>query len=131
MMKKFILFCMVTICTLCFCFHTLAIEPTSYVVTIDNVSVIFSTNSNLTENEKHLIAEHLIYGESDIQTYGLLCNLFGHKNTTEIVTTITHCVNSTVPRCLEEYWEIQICSRCDNVESTVIDYNYINCCPVD
>lgn len=114
-----------------FCAQVSAVELDRDIVTINNTDVIFDTSSSLTEEEKQLVAEYILYGSSDTQSYGLMCNLFGHKNTTEIVTTITHCVRTAVPRCLEEKWELIICSRCDNVDNTRIAYSYIDCCPVD
>ena len=131
-MKKTLLFALVLALTLSFCVRISATNNMTNAITINNVDVVFDTNSSLTEAEKQLIAEHIVYGVSDVQTYGLICNLFGHKTTTEIVTTITHCVNSTVPRCLEEDWELIICSRCESiVEETRLAYSYRNCCPVD
>ena len=96
-------------------------------VIVDNVTVIFENDSSFSDDEKQAIAQFLV-NNTDIQTYGLLCSIFGHDNTTEIAVTITHCVNSTAPRCLEECWQVTTCSRCNETESTRISYSYINCC---
>lgn len=127
-MRKFICILLVIVCLTCLCTNTSAANKSSNVITIESVEVIFSEQSTLTHEQKYIVAEHLVYGIPDNQTYGLLCNVFGHKYTTEYATTITHCVNSTAPRCLEEYWQIQTCSRCDNVEGIVMDSAYIDCC---
>ena len=129
MKKQTTLLLLVFALTISFCLHISAEGLDNNTIIIDNVHVIFSRNSALTDVEKQFIANHIVYGSSNAQTYGLICNLFGHKNTTEYVTTITHGINSTVPRCLEEEWKLIICSRCENVEETRLGYSYINCCP--
>ena len=131
MMKKFIFIFTSIICAISFCVHPYAINDSPNTITINNVDIIFDDNSILETEEKQLVAEHLVNGKNNTQTYGLICNVFGHKNTTEYVTTITHCAYSTAPRCLEEEWEIITCSRCGNTETTRLSFFMINCCPVD
>lgn len=128
-MKKFVLLFASVLCTICFCVHPFAMDTSSLVISINNVDIIFDDNSTLTLEEKQFVAEYLVTGVDSTQTYGLICNLFGHKNTTEIVTTITHRAYTTAPRCFEEEWEIITCSRCGNTETTRIAYALINCCP--
>lgn len=130
-MKRFILMLMTIVLSMGICFPTFAIESDCNVIIINNVEVIFDSGSSLSNEEKQNIAEYLTNGNSDVQPYGLICNIFGHKNTTEYVITITHCVNSSIPRCLEECWEVITCSRCGNTETVRLDYNYIDCCPED
>lgn len=108
-----------------------ALDTDCNIVTIDNTDVLFDINSSFTFEEQMIIAQYIVQDESKAQTYGLICNLLGHKNSTEIVYTITHKVNSTVPRCKRETWEVIVCSRCDNVENNLLSYSYIDCCPVD
>ena len=128
-MKRITLVVLVIACTICFCINTNAEEVDQYIVSIDNIDVIFDSDSLFSNEDKQVIAEHILFGQSNTQVYGLICNLFGHKTTTEFVTTITHEVNDTAPRCLEEYWKVTTCSRCDYVETTRISYGYKNCCP--
>ncbi len=130
-MKRVLLPILALLCMLNFCLHASASEDSLQVVTIHNVDIIFEENSTLSDEEKQTIALLLISEESGSQTYGLICNVFGHKNSTEIVTTITHCVNDANPRCLQERWEVVTCSRCGNTETTRIAYSLISCCPVD
>ena len=131
MMKKIALLITIMTCIISFCLHSFAIDISPCVISIKNVDIIFDEDSMLSADEKQIVAEHLVNGQADAQTYGLICNLFGHKNTTEIVTTITHEVSSSAPRCLEEQWELTICSRCENTEETRIAFYYIYCCPED
>lgn len=128
-MKRIVLFVLVIACAISFCINTAAEEINPCVISIDNIDVIFDSDSLFTNGEKEVIAEYILYGQSSTQAYGLLCNLFGHKTTTEFVTTITHEVNDTAPRCLEEYWEVTTCSRCDYVTTTRLSYGFKNCCP--
>ena len=96
---------------------------------IENVTVIFDVDSQLSAEQQENIAQLLVNPENGVAKANLICNIFGHKNTTEGVSTITHKVSATSPRCLEELFTITTCSRCN--ESTVERnaYYYISCCP--
>lgn len=60
---------------------------------------------------------------------GLICDLFGHKIETGTTSTITHKVRTTAPRCLETYYNYEICSRCDEYSvMTKTGSVYIPCC---
>lgn len=61
-------------------------------------------------------------------TRGILCTLFGHKLETGTTKTITHKVRATSPRCLEQTYEYEICTRCDYSNYTLISSRYIVCC---
>lgn len=128
-MKKILSLMLVAMMCVTLCIGASAAEVTENVIRIDNVEVIFESTSTLTMEEKQAIAAYLVYGESDAQAYGLMCNLFGHKNTTEYVTTISHGVLASGSRCLEQIWEVNTCSRCGNVEQILVGEQYISCCP--
>ena len=127
-MKKTVSIVLALICLVGCCISASASVTEQTIITINNVDVVFNSSSSLSNEEKQVIATILTNGEPNTQTYGLLCTLFGHNNSTEIVTTITHCASSTAPRCLREKWEVVTCSRCGNVENTRIDYTLIYCC---
>ena len=100
-------------------------------IEVNGVTVIFSANSNFTEEEQQLIAEHVILGISEDErntTYNLLCTLFGHKTTTESFTVVEHCASDTQPRCRRSLQDVTACSRCDYVTTEVISSTYIYCC---
>lgn len=128
-MKKILSLMLVAMMCVTLCIGASASEVTENVIRIDNVEVIFESTSTLSMEEKQAIAAYLVYGESDAQAYGLMCTLFGHKNTTEYVTTISHGVLASGDRCLEQIWQLNICSRCDNVEQILVGEQYISCCP--
>lgn len=98
---------------------------------IDNVTVVFDVDSQLSEEQQEMIAQLLVNPEYGVSQANLICNIFGHKNTQEGVSTITHKVLPDSPRCLQEHFVITTCSRCN--ESTVqrTSYYYISCCPED
>ena len=128
-MKKLFLVIMtfVLICT--FSFSSSAATTETYVYNIDSVTVIFDENDTWDSITRETIAHKLVYGEENIATYNLLCTMFGHKYETKSVTTVTHCVLAEQPRCLEEYFDISLCSRCEDTVTTRIGYCYITCCP--
>ena len=130
-MKRIILITIAIICITVLCVHPSASANQSFVIRIENTDVIFDNHTSLTEEEMQRIAVSLMHNEQNVQTYGLWCNLFGHKNQTEYVTTITHEVNPVIPRCLQERWEVITCTRCGNTEGTRLSYSYIDCCPED
>lgn len=128
MMKKFLSVILgIIICTYA-CLSISASDNNISVIEIENMDTIFNEDSVFSNDQKQKIAEFLVYGNSDIQTYGLMCTLFGHKYTTETVQTITHCVYSSAPRCLRQKYEVSICSRCDATEQTLISEQQIYCC---
>ena len=96
---------------------------------IGNVTIVFDVDSQLSNEQQENIANLLVNPEYGVAQANLICNIFGHKNTTEGVTTITHKVFEESPRCLKELFTITTCSRCN--ESTVERnaYYYITCCP--
>ena len=96
---------------------------------VDNVTVIFDVDSQLSSGQQEAIADLLVNPEYGVAQANLICNIFGHKNTSETVVTITHKVLAESPRCLQENFTVTTCSRCN--ESTVErnSYAYISCCP--
>ena len=98
---------------------------------IKDVTIIFDSNSQLSVEQQAKIAQLLANPENGVAPANLICNIFGHKNQTEGVSTITHKVSATSPRCLEEMFTITICSRCDETTVERNAYYYITCCPED
>lgn len=97
---------------------------------INNVTIKFDAETTLEDQEKEKIAHHLAYGETtDSVSYGLWCTLWGHSYETHTVEKITHCVYETNPRCQDDFYEVQICSRCEHTVSTRVATTYISCCP--
>lgn len=97
----------------------------------ENITVIFDVDSQLSVEQQERIAQLLVNPEYGVSEANLICNIFGHKNSQEGVSTITHKASATAPRCFEEFFTITTCSRCN--ESTVErdGFRYIFCCPED
>lgn len=130
-MKKATLIFLVIMLTIGATIGVSADSNTGNTYQIDNVTVIFDEGSQLSAEQQENIAQLLVNPEYGVTQANLICNIFGHKNTTEGVSTITHKVLAESPRCLEEFFTITTCSRCN--ESTVerTGYRYISCCPED
>ena len=92
---------------------------------------IYIENPNISEEtEAKIIAFYTDGGEEKegVATYGLTCTLLGHKIESSTVTTITHKVRSSSPRCLKKVYDYESCTRCDYEESTLLSSKYIVCC---
>ena len=109
------------------CFTSFASNET-YTYEYGNITIIFEQTTPFSSEQRANIAYKLINGTDNTNTYGLWCTLFGHDYVEDSVKTITHCVNDTQPRCLEEYFEIGECSRCGDTYTNRISYGYITCC---
>ena len=103
------------------------IEEETVTVTVENTDFIF--NSNTTEEfRSKFIASYLNPVDDGAETYGLTCTLFGHNLESSIVTSVTHKVRTTAPKCLQEKYNVETCTRCDYTNKTLISSTYISCC---
>ena len=127
-MKKFLTLTLIAIMLAVSCVSISAKTTNNNIFHLGNVDVIFEETSSLSDEAKQRVAEQLVYGETSVATYGLMCTLFGHNTTTETAITVSHCVYSTAPRCVKETWQVVTCSRCDHVEKTLISSAVIDCC---
>ncbi len=93
-----------------------------------NNEITFIYEENTPDYIKEKIAADFTGETSDVAVAGLTCTLFGHNLDTGTVTTITHKVSATAPRCLDETFNYEICSRCDYSNYTRISMGYIYCC---
>ena len=130
-MKKIISILLVAVLMVCACVGTSAEEAIGNNYTIDNVTVVFDANSQLSVEQQKAIAHLLVYPEYGTSTAGLMCTLFGHKNTSETVVAITHKYNVESPRCLQENFSVTTCSRCNETTTERVSFKYITCCPED
>lgn len=96
-------------------------------VTVNETEFIFDEDTTK-EYRNKVIAHYFNHSGEDATAYGLTCTLFGHKTESSVVTAVTHKAKATSPRCLRETYEVETCSRCDYVKSTLIGSNYIVCC---
>ena len=98
----------------------------------EDITVVFDGVSSDDEVLCQKIADHLVYGDNDNEVEPMsLCWLFGHDITNSSVTVITHKARTHSPRCLEEVYDVQTCSKCDYYKEERIAAVYIVCHPDD
>ena len=95
--------------------------------------VTFSENSTLSEEEQQTVAEYLVYGapEDDGASTYAWCWLTGHNYKYDTVGVITHKKSAYSPRCLEETYNIETCTKCDHYSQELLTAVYIVCCDED
>lgn len=128
-MKKIIALILVFV----FAFSTMSItayaeDSKEDTVTVTVNEVVFVFDADTTEDFRNKFIAHYFNHDEEASAYGLMCTLFGHKLESSIVTTITHKVRSTAPRCLQEKFNVEACTRCDYTNSTLLNSTYISCC---
>ena len=129
-MKKFLipLFCIIMSIT---CFAQNETNIIEYYYEDEKTTVTFISSSNYTPEEQKIIADRLVFGytgNNTVETYAW-CWLTGHNLTKETVSTTEHKAKDAVPRCLQTFYEVETCSKCDHYEQTEITSAYIFCCP--
>lgn len=97
------------------------------IVTAGDTAFIFCSETS-DEFRSKFIAEYLNPVDDGLETYGLTCTLLGHKLESSVVTVVTHKKRATDPRCLQERFNVEACSRCDYTNKTLINSFYISCC---
>ena len=131
-MKRIISFSFVIVLLFTLSLTSFAEMPaTTNQVVIDEYIITFAEDTAFSAEEQQMLAEQIVYlfnEETESQTYGLVCNMFGHKTTTELIEVTEHCVRDTSPRCLLSYCYLTACSRCDYAHLEIIDSIYIDCC---
>lgn len=130
-MKKIIIILITIIITFSMTVHASADSNVGNTYQINDVTVVFDTNSQLSSEQQEKIANLLVYPEYSVAQANLICDIFGHKNTSETVITITHKAKETSPRCLQENFTVTTCSRCSESSVERNSFGYITCCPVE
>jgi len=130
-MKKFLSILLIATLLICGCITSYADEATPTIYSINNKTIIFDSSSAFSPEEQQRIAELIANPEYGVTQAGLMCTLFGHKNTSETVIAITHCAKANSPRCLQENFIVTTCSRCGETTTERASYSYITCCPED
>lgn len=103
-------------------------ETAENTVTITVNETVFIFDADTTEDFRNKFIAHYFNHDDGAAAYGLTCTLFGHKIESSVVTAVTHKVNSTDPRCLQERYNVETCSRCDYTNKTMLSSLYISCC---
>ena len=130
-MKKLLVSLLALLLISTFSFTAFAEDKESYTYEFENVTVTFDETNTFDNATRETVAYKLVNGDEGATTYGFLCALLNHDYEEASVTTVTHCVEPDQPRCLEEYFIVQVCSRCEDTVVERIGYGYIICCPND
>ncbi|MBQ4604997.1 MAG: hypothetical protein IJB16_10375 [Clostridia bacterium] len=102
-------------------------EAETVSVTVGDTEFIFDADTS-EEFRRKAIAAHMNPEDDGAQTYGVICDLLGHKCETETVISIIHNARTSSPRCLKRTYIDEVCTRCDYVNRTLIGNEYIECC---
>ena len=128
-MKKLLAFLLTLLLFATFSLSAFAANEETFVYEINGITIIFDEHGAFDAATREVVAHKLAHDNDDTDTYGLWCTLFGHDYEQSGVSTITHCAQSIQPRCLQEFFVVQVCTRC---EDTIVDrtgLSYITCCP--
>ena len=103
----------------------------TYIYQEENIEIRIAHNG-LSEEKLLHISRLLLSGETntDTQTYGLMCTLFGHKLATTQTQVVTHMVYDTYPCCKRELYNVAVCERnnCNYSEIELLVAEAIGCC---
>lgn len=106
------------------------VGATNVKYTYGDVEIVFDEDCTFSEEMKQKIADYIVNGDDGATTYNLLCTLFGHKEEVTGITTTSHKVSPTDPRCLMQWWEMHACTRCEEaLDVILLSESYITCCP--
>ena len=107
--------------------HAENVNENSVTVTVNETDFIFDANTS-EEFRSKAISCYFNHNDNGATTYGLTCTLFGHKLESSYISTIEHKVRATDPRCLQETYDTEACTRCDYANAVLISSTYISCC---
>lgn len=108
-------------------------ETGVYEYEINNVEYTVEFEDNdISPDKMQVIAETLVgLRDGSVQTYGLMCTLFGHDLVTKAVYVTEHKVRASIPRCLRHTYHVTYCEDCDYTkEQVLISSAYVDCCPL-
>ncbi len=94
-----------------------------------HIEIIFESNAS--DEYKERATHYFLNGEENEDgscTYGIICQMNGHNLEANTVTKITHKDRFFAPRCLEEIYHYETCTRCTYESSTLKSSGYIYCC---
>ena len=128
-MKKFIIIAIISIlvisCLSMFCYASF---NNSYTFYYNDREITIEGNS-LNQFRAQRIADYIAYGSIPTEEIGLgdemnsslLCIIFGHSIETYSATEVIHNVYTTSPKCVENYYSVEYCTResCDYFQKTL------------
>ncbi len=103
-------------------------DENTVVITKGDTDYIFEAGVSDDLIDRYIYVIETEHDCDDTATYGLMCTLFGHKLESSVVSTLTHKVAATSPRCLKRTYSVEACTRCDYTSQELIASTYISCC---
>lgn len=103
------------------------VAETTVVVTVNGIDFIFDSATS-EEFRSKFIEDYFNHDNDGAAVYGLTCTLFGHDFESSVVTTVTHNARTSDPKCLQETYSVETCTRCDYSAKTLVESRYISCC---
>ena len=103
----------------------------TYIYQEENIEIRIAHNG--LNEEKLMYIAQLIFSEeihTEIQAYGLMCTIFGHKLATTQTQVVTHMVYDTYPCCKRELYNVAVCERnnCNYSEIELLVTEALGCC---
>ncbi len=129
-MKKIIALVLVVVSLFCVMSISVCAQDTSantVTVTVNETVFVFTADTS-EEFRSKVISHYFNHDDENTAAYGLMCTLFGHKLESSVVTAITHKAKATSPRCLQETYNVEACTRCDYTNPILLGSTYIVCC---
>lgn len=96
----------------------------------NEIDVNFNENTQFSLDEQQIITAYfngLESGCNSNEINNIICTLFGHNYTTEIVNVTEHNVYSVAPKCVKTKYKVSICTRCSDTVSKVLSIERIYC----
>ena len=136
-MKKTIIALSVILIISCLSVVCFASFSDTYTFYYGDREIVVEGNS-LSLAQARTIANYIAYGTTPLESIGLgesintpiLCILFGHSTTIYNAVETIHNVYSESPKCLENYYKIEYCTRenCDYKQKNLIASYRISTC---
>ena len=105
------------------------VTGTTFAYPTESKTVEFAADTILSENQQQQIADLLVYGETaSTASTQSLCWLVGHDYVEDYVAVTTHKVYESRPRCLQEYYRVTTCSKCDYNDIQRASSALVDCC---
>lgn len=130
-MKKIIALMMVVVSLFSIMSISVFAEDVADIVTVTVNDTEFIFNADTTEEFRNNFIAYYFNGatEDEAEIYGLTCTLFGHKMEYETVIAVQHNVYATAPKCVENTYSSEICTRCGYNNYSLVASRVIFCCP--
>lgn len=129
-MKKIIALIMVVVSLISIMSISVFAEDNADIVTVTVNDTEFIFNADTTQDFRNSFIAYYFNGaeEDTAETYGLTCTLFGHKMEYETIIAVQHNVYATAPKCVQNKYSSETCTRCGYNNYYLEESKVIYCC---